>query len=163
MLQLRLSLLISLLIATSVWANPPITGDFDGNGNLDCADIDMLVEEIAVGTNNPQFDLTGDGVVNLDDRDAWLAEAGATNISCQEPYVLGDVNLDENVDAADVVIVNANMGQSGAGWCGGDVNANGVVDAEDLSILMQFQGSSACAPLPIEPSNWGDIKTRFEQ
>ncbi|MEM7315024.1 MAG: hypothetical protein AAF497_17900, partial [Planctomycetota bacterium] len=34
-----------------------ISGDFDGNGIYDCADIDSLVAEIASGANNTAFDL----------------------------------------------------------------------------------------------------------
>ena len=41
-----------------------VSPDFDGNGLLQCADIDLLTAETAAGTNNASFDLTGDGLVN---------------------------------------------------------------------------------------------------
>ena len=163
MRHLRQSLLISMLLATSVSAIPPLSGDFNGDGNLDCQDIHLLVAEIAAGTNNPLFDLNGDAIVNLDDLDAWLIEAGVTNTPCQESFVMGDVNLDGFVNVLDVVIVDGNMGQFGVGWCGGDVNADGVVSQPDRNIVMQNQGASSCGPLPVEPSNWGDVKARFGQ
>ena len=41
------------------------------------ADIDALIAAIAIGLAMASFDITRDGAVDLDDRDAWLAEAGA--------------------------------------------------------------------------------------
>ena len=54
--------------------------DFDQDGGCGLSDIDALVAMIASGDNNVAFDLTGDGLVNLADRDAWLAAAGARRI-----------------------------------------------------------------------------------
>lgn len=46
-------------------------GDFNDDGLYDCVDIDALVAEIAAGSNNSAFDMTGDGLVTLADRDAY--------------------------------------------------------------------------------------------
>ena len=39
-------------------------GDFNGDGSLDCADINSLTTEAASGNNSSSFDLDGDGLVN---------------------------------------------------------------------------------------------------
>jgi ELWxxDGT repeat protein len=47
----------------------------------------------------------------------------------------GDANGDRHVDAADVAIVNADMGLTNATWAQGDFNGDGVVNAADLAIV----------------------------
>ena len=48
----------------------------------------------------------------------------------------GDVNLDGMVDADDLAIVDANLGQMLAGgWAVGDLNRSGLVDASDRRIV----------------------------
>ena len=64
--------------------------------------------EIAAATNNLSFDLTGDGSVDLDDRDQWLADAGALNLPSANPFLVGDANLDGAVDGQDFIAWNAN-------------------------------------------------------
>ena len=109
-----------------------IDGDFNNDGFYDCADIDMLTGEIAGGGNNGDFDLTGDGNVDLADRDAWLAEAGAENLPSGNAYLLGDANLDGVVDGQDFIAWNGNKFTALSDWCGGDFNADGVVDGQDF-------------------------------
>lgn len=111
-----------------------IDGDFDDNGVLDGVDIDLLVANIAIGPADPGvFDLTGDGNVDLDDRDAWLAEAGATNLASGNSYLLGDANLDGTVDGQDFTAWNANKFTDIAAWTAGDFTANGTVDGQDFT------------------------------
>ncbi|MEM7312197.1 MAG: hypothetical protein AAF497_03500 [Planctomycetota bacterium] len=124
--------------------------DSDKDGDLDCADIDVLIAEIVAGTNNTAFDFTGDGLVDLDDRDAWLAEAASVNIGAPT-YLLGDANLDGNVDVSDFNIWNSNKFQPNASWCNGDFNADGNVDVSDFNLwnTNKFQSaSSAAVPEP---------------
>ena len=62
---------------------PTITqpGDFNGDGFYDCTDINALIDNIANGPADPAtYDLTGDGNVDLADRDAWLLESGEANL-----------------------------------------------------------------------------------
>ena len=96
------------LITWSVNINATVTGDFDGNGLFECADIDALVAEIAGGSNAAAYDLTGDGLVNLADRDAWLAEAGAAQLLSGGAYLVADANLDGVVDGVDFIVWNDN-------------------------------------------------------
>ena len=122
-----------------------LAGDFDGNGTYDCADINALTGEIAAGTGSAAFDLTGDGLVDLADRDQWLTIAGAANNASGGAYLLGDASLDGVVDTSDFNIWNSNKFTNVAEWCSGDFNADGVVDTSDFNIWNQnkFQSSDA--------------------
>ncbi len=71
------------------------------------ATLTNLVAEVVAMTNNPNFDLTGDGHVDVDDVDAWLAEAGASELPSGQPYLRGDANLDGIVDGLDFIAWNA--------------------------------------------------------
>ena len=106
--------------------------DFDLDGVCNGSDIDMLVAEISAGSNLPNFDLTGDGLVDIADRDAWLAEAGAANLPSGNAYLLGDANLDGTVDGQDFIAWNGAKFTNTAAWTGGDFNADGVVDGQDF-------------------------------
>ncbi len=130
-----------------------IDGDFDDNGQFDCADIDALVAEIAAGGNDAQYDLTSDGFVDLDDRDAWLAEAGANNLPSGNEYLPGDATLDGNVDGSDFLAWNANKFALHAAWCAGDFNADGVIDGVDFLVWNshKFTNAGDAASVP-EPS-----------
>ena len=118
-------------------------GDFDGGGTLNCADINSLTTAISAQTNDPQFDLTGDGLVDLLDRDAWLAAAGSENIGFGVSYQLGDANLDASVDVSDFVIWNASKFTFESRWCAGDFNADGVVDTGDFNLWNRSKFTSA--------------------
>ena len=96
---------------------PLVTGDFDNDGDYSCADVDLMVAEIAAGTNSAGFDLTGDGAVDGADLTAWLAEAGAAELPSGNPYQLGDANLDGVVDVSDFNVWNAAKFTSNAAWC----------------------------------------------
>lgn len=120
----------SLLIA----GQNPVDGDFNDDGQYNCTDVNALVAAIASGGNNPAFDLTGDSLVNVADRDAWLTEAGAANLASGNPYRLGDANLDGVVDGSDFGIWNSNKFTSTPAWCSGDFNVDGFVDGSDFGI-----------------------------
>ncbi len=120
-----------------------ISGDFDGNGDYACNDVDMLVGEIVAGTNSASFDLTGDGNVNGADLTAWLAEAGAAELGSGNPYLLGDANLDGNVNGADFLVWNANKFTGNNGWCGGDFDADGNTNGADFLVWNANKFTSA--------------------
>ncbi len=106
--------------------------DFDADGNCDLDDIDALIGVIAGATHEMPFDLTGDGIVDLADRDAWLAAAGAMNLSSGNPYLVGDSNLDGAVDGQDFLIWNTNKFTPTAKWSLADWNADGTTDGQDF-------------------------------
>ena len=120
-----------------------IDGDFNDDGLWNGDDIDLLVADIA-GPGTPQsFDLTGDGNVNLADRDAWLAEAGGINLASGNAYLLADADLNGAVDGADFLAWNNNKFTATAAWTEGDFNADGVVDGSDFTIWNDNKFSSA--------------------
>ncbi len=145
-----------------------ITGDFDADGDYACDDIDALVNVIATQTNSPAFDLTGDGLVNDDDLDFWLAEAGGAELTSGNAYLVGDANLDGIVDVSDFNLWNNQRFTTFAGWCGGDFNADGVNDVSDFNLFNgnRFMSANQARAVP-EPQGlafvwlcgWGLIGT----
>ena len=132
-----------------------LDGDFNDDGNYDCADIDALVGEIASGSFDSAFDLTGDGVLDLGDRDAWLVEAGAdanSGTASGNPFLLADANLDGFVDTTDFNVWNDNKFTVTAEWCSGDFNADGFVDTGDFNIWNENNFTSSDVSLVPEPS-----------
>ena len=129
------------------------TGDFNGDGNFDCADIDSLVAEIVSGSHGSNFDMTGDGLVDRQDLTEWLAVAGAANLPSGNSYLEGDADLDGTVDANDFIIWNANKFTAVSAWCSGDFNADGFVDAQDFVAWNANKFTSADTSVAVpEPS-----------
>ena len=103
--------------------------------------MDALVAEIAAGTHGLALDLTGDGRVDLADRDDWLTRAGEINLGPGKEYLLGDANLDGLVDGRDFNVWNGHKFTTVAAWSSGDFNADGHVDGSDFGIwnINKFQ------------------------
>ncbi len=108
--------------------------DFNADNNVGVADLDLLVDEIARSGDNVVFDLTSDGVIDVDDLHEWL-RAGAARNGFSDSYLFGDTNLDGNVDVEDLNNLALQWQQSVARWSGGDFTANGIVDSGDLNLL----------------------------
>lgn len=115
---------ITSLILEPVATTP---GDFNYDGEVDAGDIDLLFAEIAGGTHNPLYDLTGDDLVDDTDADELVHGILGTEY--------GDATLDGAIDAADLSLVAANWQLCGRGWAGGDFNGDRCVNAADLSLL----------------------------
>ena len=130
-----------------------IDGDFNDDTVYDCLDVDALVAEIVGGSNDAAFDLTGDTMVNVDDLNAWLAEAGAVNNASGNSYLIGDANLDGSVDISDFNLWNSNKFTNVAAWCSGDFNADGVIDTSDFNLwnTEKFNSADGAAAVP-EPA-----------
>lgn len=117
--------------------------DLDADGDCDQADIDMLY---AGGTDAAGID-------------AWLTQASAADnpykADAADTYVLGDTNLNGDVDSSDLGLLLNNFGKTGdaaATWNGGDLNASGGVDSGDLGLLLNNFGSTSAAATVPEPS-----------
>lgn len=103
------------------------------DGVVDAKDIDYVRANFGSWSNlndavniDLSADMNGDLVVNnLDVIEIVEVILGTS---------FGDVNLDGVVDAADLAIAQANLGQAG-GWAQGDMNGDGVVDALDIAII----------------------------
>jgi hypothetical protein len=129
--------------------------DFDSNGNCNIADIDALVMHVAAnGGPNATFDLNGDNAVNLSDVNEWRALAGAENIGAGRSYLVGDANLDGNVDGTDFGIWNSNKFTATGKWSKGDFNADGNSDGSDFGLWNsnKFTSSDSGSVIP-EPTS----------
>ena len=133
---------------TEIWTQltDPWRADFSGDGTLGIADVDMLVAEIARGTNATELRLTVDDLVDASDLDTWLHLAGVANLDPKRPYLRGDSNLDGTIDAKDFGVWNQNRFTAAALWSRGDFNADGVVDGSDFN----FWQANAFVPAPDE-------------
>lgn len=109
-------------------------GDFNQDGLYNCLDIDSLSATIAAATHATAFDLTGDGLVNLSDRDAWLSVAGSVNLGSGRSYRLGDANLDGLVDGSDFGVWNSNKFTVRTEWCRGNFNVDLLIDGSDFGL-----------------------------
>lgn len=129
---------------------PTLDGDFNGDGNFDCGDADLLVGDIVAGTNSADFDLNADSQVNATDLDLWLADA-ATQNGFSEPFKKGDANLDGTINATDLNQVGLSWQASPNTWCGADFNADGTVNATDLNeIGVGWQQTLSSAAMPAQ-------------
>ena len=103
-----------------------VAGDFDGDRQLTAIDIDRMNTAIRTGSADLTFDLTADGVVDLDDHSYWVHTGKATYI--------GDANLDGLFDNLDLVAI-LQSGQyqdtivGNSTWSTGDWNADGELTA----------------------------------
>ncbi len=121
------------------------TGDFDGNGDFECDDIDALRSEIIAGTNDLAFDMNGDGVLTTDDINTWLEVAGLSEIGAE--FLMGDTNLNGTVDSTDLgVLLNNFSDTSELDWCDGNFDDDVVISSTDLGLLLNnFGGQSQSA------------------
>ncbi len=115
-----------------------LPGDFNGNGELDLEDIDILTAQSAAGTNLPQYDLTGDDLVDGEDVKLWAKskDIGYTWI--------GDANFDGQFNTGDFVqVLGAGKYEdlnATAVWSEGDWNGDGAFDTGDLVAALSDGG-----------------------
>ncbi len=124
--------------------------DFDRDHDLDLHDLDSLVEAIAQGNTDRQYDVTRDGQLDQNDITQWLIDAGAVYQALDGPYLAGDANLDGFVDGHDAAIWNRYKFSQQSAWSRGDFNADGFVDGSDYAIWNEnkFQPQSNLVPEP---------------
>ncbi len=113
-----------------------LLGDFDGDGVLDAADIDLLSQAVLTNAINGAFDLTGDGILSAEDRTFWVQQIAETSF--------GDANLNGTVVFADFLAVSRNFGNEG-GWASGDFDGNGEIGFPDFLQLSRNFGQSTAA------------------
>ena len=131
--------------------------DFSGDGLCDVTDLDLMQSLGPIATGVPatgieQFDLNGDGTLDLEDRNQWLAEAASHN-SFGSPYQLGDANLDGLVDGQDFIAWNSAKFTPSLRWSDGNFNADGFVDGQDFIAWNgnKFTSSDGASAVP-EPA-----------
>lgn len=128
------------------WARiEAVTADFNGDGALNTADIDVLSERVRVGSTDAIFDLNADGEVNDADRAFWVEDLAGT--------VFGDADFDGTVQFSDFLALSSHFGQPG-GWGQGDFDGDGEVNFTDFLILsVNFdEGANAAAAAVPEPT-----------
>jgi hypothetical protein len=133
--------------------------DFDLDGSCGIADLEELLSlgPVASGiavdyATNHKYDLNGDEVIDLQDRDAWLAGAAAEN-DLLVPYSPADADLNGVTDGADFLAWNANKFTSSLQASAGDFNGDGVINGGDFLVWNQFKfGGSDVAAVP-EPAH----------
>ena len=113
--------------------------DINGDGDVNCADVNLLSMEIATGGGNlAVYDFNDNGQIELSDLHEWLGLAGEINLGPGLAYLPGDSDLNGVVDGSDFNTWNSykftGMGDGGGLWCLGDFDANGAVDGSDFNL-----------------------------
>jgi hypothetical protein len=130
-------------------AQPPVAGDFNGDGRLGVGDISLLANEILAQTHADEFDITDDGLVDHTDLNDWVHALKRT--------WLGDANLDGEFDSGDLVAVfEAGKYEQdvAASWLEGDWNADGRFGTGDLVVAFEDGGYvTAAVPAIPEPTS----------
>ncbi len=142
-----------LLLGKSVLRVTSLPADFDNDGLLTSADIDLLSREVASGRENSRFDVDQDGDVDASDRLFWVHQRKGT--------FLGDANLDGQFDTGDLLLVfqaglYEDAVEANASWVTGDWDGDQEFTSSDLLRALQDGGyqdnvNATIAPLP-EPS-----------
>ncbi len=121
------------------------SGDFDGDGTLDCDDVNMLVSAVVTGNMSSTYDVNGDGSVNVLDVNQWITGLKGT--------LIADANLDGTVDGQDFIAWNNHKFTPTAAWCSGDFNADGFTDGQDFIIWNTNKFQSANSLVVPEPTS----------
>ena len=135
---------------------PPLTGDFDGDGDVDADDVDDLCANM--GGDAGTYDMDGDGDVDEDDMTFHVENHleydsdGDGNADGQGTF-RGDFNADGVVNGTDLSILSGGFGTT-VGFAGGNANCDTTVNGTDLSILSSVFGNVATAAVP-EPLTMG--------
>lgn len=108
----------------------PLMGDINGDGELTALDIDAIQAALLAGHESCHYDLTGDSLVDTNDRDAWLHDAGT---------LIGDADLDGHVGFADFVRLSRAYAGPG-GWEDGDFDGDGEIAFGDFLELSRHFG-----------------------
>jgi hypothetical protein len=108
-----------------------VSGDFDGDGILTVADLNLLVKNFGL-TGQSDFDLDNNTLVDTEDHRIWVEELKST--------YFGDSNLDGQFSTDDLVQVFRDAkyeSESLADWASGDWNADGEFNSRDFVIAWQ--------------------------
>ncbi len=125
--DLILLIAVTLIAISSTTFAGPVAGDFNGNGERDTADIDLLTDQMLSRQPDLVYDLDGDGSVNIRDRSIWVENLSNT--------FFGDSNFDGKFNSGDFVHVwQAAKYEKGlsATWEEGDWNGDKVFNSSDF-------------------------------
>ena len=119
---------------------PDVTGDYNGNGELDVNDLNL--QAMAIQSGDLTFDENGDGQVDLEDRKIWIKGYRGT--------WFGDANLDGEFNSGDFVVVFGSgkyENNEMASWSEGDWDGNRFFDSGDL-VAAFADGGYEMGPAP---------------
>ena len=90
--------------------------------------------------------------------DQWLADASRPDnpakLDPADTYVIGDLDLDGDVNSFDLGNLLNNFGSSGdLQWGNGDINASGTVDSTDLGALLNNFGTTSALNIAVPESS----------
>ena len=126
-------------------ASAAVPGDFDGDGDVDLADLDRYIGNLdtaATGDLEP-LDLNTNGTVGSDDFQEHYEQLVETSNGGTGTFA-GDINLDGTVNVlGDAFILVGSLGSSVTSWGDGDLNGDEVVDVlGDAFLLVGNLGNS---------------------
>jgi hypothetical protein len=128
-----------------------------GSPCIDVGDSNEMVNGYDVDDDNDSTERTPD----LDHRDRILYGASAFRVDMgayeHSPDCVGDINDDQVVDTADLLILLGNWGTSGPG----DLDENGVVNTADLLMLLANWGPCGPAAAVPPPQSIQDCISRY--
>jgi len=110
--------------------------------------IELTDSNPAVAKSNQLYVLYSEGMNDCQQVDArvWLRDHYAPGTNLVFAPGAGDINLDNKVDFADLLILAQHYGSTNAAWCDGDMNSDGSVGFPDLLILAQHYGAVYTPP-----------------
>ena len=129
--------------AFSLIGNEFLAGDFDTNGALEAADIDLLADAIRNDTMDLKYDVNGDGSVTEADHLFWVETLKGT--------YPGDANLNLEVEFSDFLALSRNFDMEG-GWAQGNFDLDTeVLFGDFLDLSRNFGKGEAVAAAVPEP------------
>lgn len=138
-----------------------IEGDFNGDVQVNVADIDLLLAALHAGSVDPIYDVSHDGEVTLADLDFLVTNLVQTSVGAGTWY--GDVDLDGDVDRTDAAVVSMQFGRTGTPtWASGDWDASGTTDLADMAKLQANLGNPATVPVGPAAANAVVMGARLE-
>ena len=114
-----------------------LPGDFDADGLLTAADIDLLSDAVLANATDSIFDLNTDGTVDSSDRTVWVEGLSST--------YFGDANLDGEFNSSDFISVLI-VGEyedgipANSGWADGDWNGDKEFSSSDFILALTGGG-----------------------
>jgi len=122
-----------------------VVGDYDGNGVVECADLDGYVGNIGAAADGmlAALDLDGNGTLGASDADAHIRTLVVTSNGIAGTFP-GDVNCDGRVDVlGDALALVLSLGGAANMYSQGDVNFDGQVNVlGDAVVLVGNLGMS---------------------
>ena len=139
------------LVTFAAHVSPGSTGSGTPTGNVTFVDgtTQLGTERLSAGTATYSTAALSPGnhsITAVYNGDSTFAPSTSGSPVNQVVALPGDANFDGKVDIADLTILLANFGRSGATWSQGNFADDPTVDIEDLTILLTSFGRTVGAP-----------------